>query len=162
MSNNLLQSADLGEYFLTKEGLDSLVLSLKMAKQIVLKDSEKIPADSQLASLPYDHVQLLKQLWGLALGRQADFTWNNFLAQLESLLFESLAHMVTLRVAYQPTLEQLSELTSAVRLQYSPSAVLDLVYEPRLIGGCIMEVNGERLDCSLKTKLEKASQQIAN
>ncbi len=71
---------------------------------------------------------------------------NAFIALLHQL--ENLP-TATLTVAYQPTHRQVIALCRTVRRSAHPATVLEIIYDPTINAGCIVEFQGKRIDRSV-------------
>lgn len=153
MNTKLLQPLDLTQTVSTKTALSDLDLTLTLAKQIVLKSEQKFPMKTQFLQINYGQFSVLNQLWEVAEKRDPEISWPIFIETLQNLVKQALNHVVTLTLAYEPTLAQTEDLATLVRQELSESAILDIKYQPDIIAGCIVASNGKQLNYSLATWL---------
>lgn len=153
MSTNLLQPHHLSQLVTTKTALNDLDLALTLSQQIVLKNDQKFPDKTQFGAISYGQVSVIEALWTTAQSLEPSITWETFIETLKTLVSEAQKHVVTLAIAYQPTVKQVEELSDLIKTQVHEAAILDLSYEPELLAGCQIASNGQKLDYSLATWL---------
>jgi len=152
-TQSALSLSDVTAVLNTADYLASLSLSVQTAQQIIVGGEASMPSRPQLQLLPWRDVDILLDLWGKAQHQQPDIAWNVFLDLLVEHLATSANHIVTVKIPYQPTLQQLDELTQILRSSLIETAVLDIKHQPELVAGCIVESQGQRYDFSAETWL---------
>ncbi len=164
-SSDLLSLEDLSEVIAAADQLSSLSLSVQMASQVVVSDESGFPEAHQLDQLPLADASVLRNLWQVARQRQADLTWTQLLTQLESVLKIADTAVVTVKVPYQATGEQLAELAQIIKSKTNSPVFLNPLFQPELQLGCIIEYQGQRSDFTsdarLQTYLDQAAAAIA-
>lgn len=150
--NHILSLTDITSSLSTADHLSSLMLSVQTAQQIVVPDGQA-PNREQLQILPWRDIDAILSWWTLARQHDPEITWDAFLEVVIYHLHVAQEEVVALRLAYYPTLQQLDELTELIRARFSPTALIKLEYQPELIAGCVIEVQGQRYDYSADTWL---------
>lgn len=147
----ILTALDISPWLTTKDQAASLALAVQTAKQIIVRDDTIFPTFDQLQHLTYGDVEVLQNLWNVAHAHQPAITWNAFLELLEPLIEEMSQAVVTIKIPYQPLMSQVTDLLQIVRKQFSPLALLEVMYQPDLTAGCILQFNGQQFNYSLET-----------
>lgn len=144
--------SDIASSLSTADHLDSLLLTVQTAQQIVVADNQ-VPTRAQLQILPWRDIDALLTWWSLAQQRDAALSWTTFLTLVVQHIQTAQSEVVLLKLAYHPTLQQLDELTELIRARFSPTALLKVEYQPELVAGCVIELQGQRFDFSAETWL---------
>jgi len=150
----ILTLQDLGETVATSEQLSSLALSTQTAQQIVISAGSEIPTPDQLQLLPARDAETLRQLWDKNRQLNPSSLWSDFLESVVQLLTEATNHVMTLKVPYQPTGQQLAELAEIVQQHTRSQAFLEVIFQPDLVLGCVIEMSGQRIDFTNDTWLK--------
>lgn len=136
----------------TAEHLGSLMLSVQTAQQILVAE-DQVPSREQLQILPWRDIDAILTWWSLAKNQDSQITWNAFLELLIQHFQAAQNEVVALKLAYHPTLQQIDELTELIRARFSPTALLEVEYQPELVAGCVIESQGQRFNFSADTWL---------
>lgn len=162
----------LPRFITTVATFSSFQLTVKGASQIVLPNPQQFPSNEQLALFPMNDVEILKELWGQTHsvagsntgshnGAEVIVSWPEFMTGVQVAITHMSSTILRVKIPYQPSFKQSQEMTELVRRNYAPTAVVELVYQPELVAGCMIELNGQRRDYSLETWLPQFMPQAA-
>lgn len=108
-------------------------------------------SDHFLDQLRHDHAELLRAAWSQLFSEPSP----SEILEVITLIEKSVNRLpvITLTLTYHPTRVQIKELASFIRSKINNQAILEFQFEPNLVGGLVVQAEGQNIDLSLRETL---------
>lgn len=138
---------------LTTSDRDNLIAKIKLVAQLAYQKDSRSLEDSMKRELPE---AIFQDFQNLVSATNGGFDNQRIAAHCEELIsiLENLP-VVALTLAYAPSLKQIEKITELARGKFSPSAILEINFDPGIVGGATISYAGKYYDFSLSKIIDQ-------
>lgn len=145
MKRKSLVISSLSDKVITKKDKTDLEMAITMMQQVQKLDATSL--DRIKAQISLRSFETLEQY--------LDFSSTQLQEDLGKIsLFLKTMSVARLTVAYTPNGNEVDSLLKKIRQRINSNVVLEIIYEPTILAGFVLEWNGTRQDSSLQTHLD--------
>ena len=137
----------------TKEDLISLLNQINSIQGLIFKDLNSLLSEKAKEKISQDFKKKLEKLEKENIisknPEKNQIFFENFKKYLENI------PQVKITTSFQPQKESINKISSWLKKEIKENVILDLIFNPEITGGIIIEYQGRQIDLSLAKKIEE-------
>lgn len=149
---------ELSKKIITKEDLVFLLGEINLVQKSVFKDIDIPLSERVQENISEDFKQFIKKLEEekiiLKNPQENQTFFDNLKKYLQSL------PQIKIEVAFPPEKKFIDKVFLWLKKEFNQKLILDLVFNPKIIGGAVIEYKGKRINLSLAKKIDELENQI--